>query len=93
MKEANILVQVIGGVIESAKSAGLGRHAVKIANGIEGLTVSPYGGITITGNALAILGDLIREYEGAMKASLITEVRATLHVLRYAYAAPDWRHR
>ena len=89
MQETNIFVQIISNIIESAKSAGLGSYAVRIANGINGLTVSPDGGITMTGNALQILGDLIREYEGAMRAKLSTEVKATLHVVKYACAAPD----
>ena len=92
MQETNIFVQIISNIIDSAKSAGLGSYAVRIANGVSGLTVSADGGITITGNAIQILGDLIREYEGAMRARLSAEVKATLHVVKYACAAPDSRH-
>ncbi len=92
MGETSIFVQIISNIIESAKSAGLGSYAVRIANGVGGLTVSSDGGITITGNALQILGDLIREYEQAMRAKLSTEVKATLHVVKYAYATPDSRY-
>ena len=85
MEEADILVQIISNIIKSAKSAGLGNDAVKIANHVSGLTVNPDGGITITGNALQILGDLIGEYEKAMKAKLSTEVKVILHLIKYAH--------
>lgn len=85
MEEADILVQIISSIIKSAKGAGLGSDAAKIANQVSGLTVNPDGGITITGNALKILGDLIREYEKAMKAKLSTEVRVILHLIKYAH--------
>ncbi len=88
MKEAYILVQIISGIIESAKSAGLGRNAISIANGVEGLTVNSDNGVTVTGNAIQIMGDLIRVYEEALKARLSTEVKVALHVMKYAYAAP-----
>ena len=88
MKEADILVQIISGIIESAKTAGLGKYAISIANGVEGLTVNPDNGVTVTGNALQIMGDLIRVYEEALKARLTTEIKVALHVMKYAYAAP-----
>ena len=92
MEETSIFVQIISNIVEGAKSAGLGGYAVRIANGVNGLTVNTDGGITITGNALQILGDLIREYEGAMRAKLSTEVKATLHVVKYACTVPDSQH-
>lgn len=85
MEEADILVQIISNIIKSAKSAGLGNDAAKIANHVSGLTVNPDGGITITGNALQILGNLINEYEKAMKAKLSTEVKVILHLIKYAH--------
>jgi len=88
MKEADILVQIISGIIESAKTAGLGRNVICIANGVEGLTVNSDSGVTVTGNAIQIIGDLIRVYEEALKARLSTEVRVALHVIKYAYATP-----
>ena len=91
MVETKIFTQIISNIIESAKHAGLGSYAVRIANGVDGLTVSSDGGITITGNATQILGDLIREYEGAMRAQLSTEIKATLHVVKYASAVPGSR--
>lgn len=93
MHETNIFIQLISGIIESAKSAGLGIDAARIANGVAGLTVNPDGGITITGNALQILGNLIREYERAMRAKLNTEIRATLHVAMYDCAISDSQYR
>ena len=89
MKEAEILIQMVSSIIESARSAGLGRYAVIIADRVEGLTVNPDGGVTVTGNAIQIIGDLIREYEDAMKARLSVEIKVTLHVIKYAYAAPS----
>lgn len=85
MEEADILVQIISSIIKSARGAGLGNDAARIANNVGGLTVNPDGGITITGNALEILGNLTNEYEKAMKAKLSTEVRVILHLIKYAH--------
>ena len=92
MEEADILVQIISNIIKSAKSAGLGNDALKIANDVEGLTVSPDGGITVTGNVQKILGDLIREYGEAMNAKLSLEVKVISHIIKLAHVTPSLKY-
>ena len=79
MTVAQITVMLILGIIDGSRRI-LGDDAIKVANTVEGLKVTPNGEIVITGNSLHILNKLLKAYEVELHGEIILDLDVRLNI-------------
>jgi hypothetical protein len=77
-----ITITLILRLIDGAKRI-LGDDAIKIANNIKGLDVSPNGEVVITGDGLQLLKQLLKQYEEAVQGEIILDLDVRVNFRKY----------
>ena len=81
MIDDDIAIHLIGGIIDAGKRI-LGDDAIKAANEVNGLKVSSYGELVVTGEYSKIIADLCSALEKAMRGHLVVDVEVRLNLKR-----------
>ena len=79
MTLAQITVTLILGILDGARRV-IGDDAIKIANEVEGLKVTPKGEIVVAGDGLQILKKLVKAYEDELHGEVILDLEVRVNV-------------
>lgn len=79
MTVGHISLNLIAGILSSAKRI-MGDDAIKIANEVEGLKVTPVGEIIITQSSDRIIKKLVKSYEGELQGEIIVDIDVRMNV-------------
>ena len=79
MTLAQITVTLILGILDGARRV-IGDDAIKIANEVEGLKVTPKGEIIVTGDGLQMLKKLVKAYEDELHGEIILDLEVRMNV-------------
>ena len=82
MTVAQITMTLILGILDGARRILGDTEAIKTANTVEGLQVSPNGEITVTGNSMIILKQLVKAYEADLHGEIILDLDVRMNVKR-----------
>ena len=82
MTLSQITITLILRLIDGAKKI-LGDDAIKIANNIKGLDVSPNGEVVIAGDGLQLLKQLLKQYEEAVQGEIILDLNVKVNFRKY----------
>ena len=83
MTLAQISVILLLGIIDGARRI-LGEDAINIANNVEGLKTAANGEITVNGDGMKILRELLKQYEEALHGEIILDLDVRVNVKQKA---------
>ncbi len=81
MTLSQITITLILGILDGARRV-LGDDAIKTANSIEGLKVTPNGEIVVTGDGMKILKKLLKACEADLHGEVILDLDVRVNVKR-----------
>ena len=81
MTLSQITITLILGILDGARRV-LGDDAIKTANSIEGLKVTPNGEIVVTGDGMKILKKLLKACEADLHGEVILDLDVRVNVAR-----------